>query len=206
MKLLYQTHSPYARKVLVAAHEMGFDGAIEVVHHETSPTLRNDEVFARNPLGKVPVLVCDDGFVLFDSDVICEYLDGLHARPRLMPPAGRARFRALRTQALAQGIADAGIAVRWELERRPEPLRWPAMRDGQLQKIVAACDFLEGEFEAEDVLDIGSIALATALSWIEFRDVYAFAEGRPRLSAWYERFCARPSMRATTLSGETHDR
>ena len=124
MKLLYQTHSPYARKVLVAAHETGQADDLEVVHHETSPLLVNDEVFGLNPLGKVPVLVCDDGLVLFDSNVICEYLDGRHARDRLIPDDPRRRWRALRAQAIAQGIADAGIAVRWESERRPEPLRW----------------------------------------------------------------------------------
>jgi glutathione S-transferase len=205
MKLLYQTHSPYARKVLVAAHEMGIAHDIEVIHHETSPLLRNDEVLALNPLGKVPVLIDVAGTVLFDSDVICEYLDGRHAGPRLIPPVAPQRFRALRMQAIAQGIADAGIAVRWEDERRPEHLRWPAFRDGQLQKISLACDFAEGAIDPTRPLDIGDVALATALSWIEFRDVFAFAPGRPRLADWYARFSERPSMHATRLSGDTHD-
>ncbi|WP_266172041.1 glutathione S-transferase family protein [Dyella subtropica] len=205
MKLLYQTHSPYARKVLVAAHEMGIHEQLEVIHHETSPTLRNDEVFALNPLGKVPVLICDDGFALFDSNVICEYLDGLQQGRKLIPLDKKARYRTLRAQALAQGIADAGIDVRWEAERRPESLRWPALRDGHLQKIIAACDVIEQEIDTERAVDLGDIALATTLSWIEFRNVYAFKPGRPRLSSWYERFCARPSMLATTLCGETRD-
>lgn len=212
MKLLYQSHSPYARKVLVAAHELGLAGDLEVIHQETSPLLRNDAVFARNPLGKVPVLVLDDGFALFDSDVICAWLDALHGRARLIPEDASRRWRALRLQALAQGIADAGIAVRWETERRPPELRWDELRDGQLRKIAAACDLLEDDLddrdEAPDVgaPHIGSIALATALSWIDFRAVYAFRDGRPRLAAWYARIDARPSMRATRLSGDTHDR
>jgi glutathione S-transferase len=212
MKLLYQTHSPYARKVLVAAHEIGLAGAIEVVHHETSPTRRNDAVYALNPLGKVPVLIRDDGFALFDSNVICEYLDGLHEGHALLPADGDARWRALRMHALAQGIADAGIAVRWEAERRPPSLRWSVMQDAQLQKITAACDFVEGEFadhadhaDSAGTPDIGEIALATTLSWVEFRDVLAFQHGRPRLASWYRAFCERPSMRATTLSGATQD-
>ena len=205
MKVLYQTHSPYARKVLVAAHEMGLADKIDVIHHETSPTRKNEEVFALNPLGKVPVLICDDGLVLFDSNVIVEYLDGLHDRRRLIPRDGIPHFLALRMQALAQGIADAGIAVRWEAQRRPEHLRWLPLQEGQLQKIIIACDFIEQEIDPDRVPDIGDVALATTLSWIEFREVYAFSEGRPRLSAWYERFCARPSMLATTLVGETHD-
>jgi glutathione S-transferase len=247
MKLLYQTHSPYARKVLVAAHEMGLQQRLCVVHHETSPTRRNEEVLALNPLGKVPVLICDDGVVLFDSNVICEYLDGMHPNARLIPGEPGARWRALKMQALAQGIAAAGIAARWETARRPAQLRWPTMHDAQVRKIAQACDYLEREIDwralgrhdgpggrggpdvrpgghgapgaepgvgpgsrpniAPDIgaPDIGDIALATALSWVEFRGVYAFLPGRPRLAAWYAALCARPSMLATALAGETQD-
>ncbi|HEV2675938.1 MAG TPA: glutathione S-transferase family protein [Aliidongia sp.] len=207
MKLYYQTHSPYARKVLVLAHEAGLADRLQVVHHETSPTQRNDEVFAVNPLGKVPVLVLDDGLVLFDSNVICEYLDGLHDGPTLIPPAGPARFLSLRLQALAQGLCDAGIAVRHDTVRRPEPYRYPAMRDGQTAKLIASYDFLERE---EALLDapgvcVGRIALATALSWLDFRELPAFEPGRPRLAAFYRAFTDRPAMRATPLTGETLD-
>jgi len=214
MKLLYQTHSPYARKVLVLAHEVGLADRLQVIHHETSPTLRNEEVFQANPLGKVPVLILDDGFALFDSNVICEYLDGLHAGVKLIPQSGHARLFSLRLQALAHGICDAGIAVRHETERRPEPYRYPAMRDGQIEKLIAAYDFIEHEGFAFDsksdrsspqTIDIGQIALATALSWIEFRGLPDFERGRPRLSDWYRRVILRPSMRATPLSGETVD-
>ncbi|RDI96876.1 glutathione S-transferase family protein [Dyella solisilvae] len=205
MKLLYQSHSPYARKVLVLAHEVGLADRMEVIHHETSPVQRNEDVFALNPLGKVPVLICDDGTVLFDSNVICEYLDGLHDRPKLIPSELSPRYRALRHQAIATGLADAGIAVRWEAERRPEAMRWPPLLEGHLQKVIAACDYLEANVQAHDTLDIGDVALATALSWIEFRHVHDFLAGRPRLSAWYRRMCARPSMMATTFSGDTVD-
>ena len=83
MKLLYQTHSPYARKALVFAHEAGLASDIEVIHQETSPTLRNEEVFSMNPLGKVPVLVRPGMPAIFESDVICAYLDTLHSRRKL---------------------------------------------------------------------------------------------------------------------------
>ncbi len=222
MKLLYQTHSPYARKALVLAHEAGLADRLEVVHHETSPTRRNEEVFRVNPLGKVPVLVLDDGLALFDSNVICEYLDGLpHDGPKLIPRGGRERLLSLRLQALVQGICEAGIAVRHETERRPEPYRYPAMRDGQVAKLVAAYDFLEREGLAAVLgtggagsgssdtgtgkVEVGQIALATALSWVEFRGLPPFEEGRPRLSAWYRAFARRPSMLATPPAGETHD-
>lgn len=205
MKLLYQSHSPYARKVLVAAHEMGLANQLEVIHHETSLTLRNDEVFALNPLGKVPVLICDDQTVLFDSSVICEYLDGLQQGRKLFPPSSALRFLALRNQAIAMGIADAGIAVRWETERRPEAVRWAPLGEGHLQKIVASCDFLEGTIDPEKDLDIGDIALATALSWIAFRRVYDFQAGRPRLGSWYRDISMRTSMTATPFEGDTVD-
>ena len=100
MKLLYQTHSPFARKVLVMAHEAALADTMEVIHHETSPIRRNEAVYAVNPLGQVPVLLCDDGLALFDSAVICAYLDNLHPGPRLIPEAGRARWLALRLEAL----------------------------------------------------------------------------------------------------------
>lgn len=214
MKLLYQTHSPYARKVLVLAHEVGLATGLQVIHHETSPTQRNEDVFRVNPLGKVPVLLLDDGFALFDSNLICEYLDGLHGGVRRIPSENTAHLRSLRLQALAQGLCEAGIAARHEIERRPEPYRYPAMRDGQLAKLTSSYDFLEheemgaieqaGGAGAHDV-DIGQIALATALSWIAFRELPEFESGRPRLSAWYRRFIRRPSMLATPLVGDTVD-
>ncbi len=171
MKLLYQTHSPYARKVLVLAHEAGLADRMEVVHHETSPTQRNSQVYAANPLGKVPVLILEDDFALFDSTVICEYLDGLHAGPKLIAPGGRERFAMLRLDALAKGICEAGIAVRHDSVRRPEQYRYPAMREGQSAKLVEAYDFIEKEglVGASEKADLGQVALATALSWIEFR-------------------------------------
>ena len=205
MQLLYQTHSPYARKVLVMAHEAGIAGRIVVIHHETSPTRRNDTVFAANPLGKVPVLICDDGLALFDSVVICDHLDSLHDGPKLIPIGGRARALVLRTQAVAQGLADAGIALRWDTERRPEALRYPALAEGQAAKLVAAYGFIESGIDLDGPVDLGQIALATALSWLEFRRLTPFRPGRPRLSAWYDAFNRRPSMLATPLEGETQD-
>ncbi|MFJ1299232.1 glutathione S-transferase family protein [Pseudomonadota bacterium AL_CKDN230030165-1A_HGKHYDSX7] len=204
-RLLYQTHSPYARKVLVAAHELGLADRIEVVHHETSPTRRNPEVHARNPLGKVPVLLGPDDLVLYDSSVICEYLDGLHDGPPLIPASGAARWRALRLQALAQGMADAGIAVRWEQERRPEALRWDVMREAQREKIAQACDAADREVRVQARPDIGDVALAASISWLLFREVLDCLARRPALAEWYAWMAQRPGMLATPLEGQTHD-
>jgi glutathione S-transferase len=205
MKLLYQTHSPYARKALVFAHEVGLADRIEVVHHETSPTSRNEQVFAENPLGKVPVLLRPGLSAIFDSDVICAFLDSLHTGRRLIPAEGESRWLALRLQAIAQGLADSGGTIRWETVRRPVELRYPPLRDGHIAKLTATYDWLERELDVDSPLHVGHIALATALGWLEFRALPSFRMKRPRLAAWYDKFEARPSMRATPLSGETHD-
>ena len=204
MQLLYQTHSPFARKALVFAHEAGLAEQIEVIHHETSPLRRNETVFAANPLGKVPVLLRPGLSPLFDSDVICAYLDTLHAGRKLLPSEGEPRWRALQMQSMAQGLAQAGIAARWESERRPKELRYPALLDGYVEKLVASYDWLERELDDAERTHIGHIAVATALSWLEFRELPTF-RSRPRLTRWFDRFCQRSSMRATPLSGETHD-
>jgi glutathione S-transferase len=205
MELLYQTHSPYARKVLVLAHELGLADRLRVTHHETSPTKRDDQVFAKNPLGKVPVLVLPGGFALFDSNVICEYLDGFTGGYRFFPPAGMSRWSCMRLQALAQGLCEAGIALRWEVERRPVPLRYEALAEGQKMKLVETYDFIEREIDLKEPMHLGHIALATALDWIEFRKLPDFRDSRPKLAGWFDTFRDRPAMRATTYEGETQD-
>jgi glutathione S-transferase len=205
MKLLYQTHSPYARKALVFAHEAGIADRLEVIHQETSPVVRNEPVFSVNPLGKVPVLLRPGLSPLFDSDVICAYLDTLHGGRRLIPADGEARWQALTQQALAQGLADAGIALRWETVRRPPALRHAPLAEGFMQKLTAGYDWLERELDIEAKPHVGHIALATCLSWLQFRGLPDFRVGRPRLAGWFDGFQLRPSMQATPLSGETHD-
>jgi len=206
MKLLYQTHSPYARKVLVFAHEAGLQQRIAVEHHETSPTNANADVFAENPLGKVPVLLRTGLPPLFDSDVICAYLDTLHEGDRLIPEADEERWRALRLQAVAQGMAEAGIAIRWESIRRPVHLRYPSLQFGYERKLEQSYAWLDYELHDNESShpNIGHIALATTLDWLVFRDLPSFRNHR-RLSAWFDAFNTRPSMIATPLSGDTHD-
>ena len=204
MILYYQTHSPFARKALVFAHEVGIADRLEVIHHETSPTLRNARVYAENPLGKVPVLLRPGASALFDSDVICAYLDTLHDGRKLLPQDGEARWKALRLQSVAQGLAQAGIALRWETERRPEPLRYSALADGYRDKIEASYDWIESTLDDDAQVHVGHIALATTLSWMAFRQLPSFRE-RTGLRRWFEAFEKRASMQATPLSGDTHD-
>ncbi|WP_095201855.1 glutathione S-transferase family protein [Mesorhizobium carmichaelinearum] len=204
MILYYQTHSPFARKALVFAHEAGIADQLEVIHHETSPTLRNARVYAENPLGKVPVLLRPGASAIFDSDVICAYLDTRHDGRKLLPQDGEARWQALRLQSVAQGLAQTGIALRWETERRPEPLRYGALAQGYRDKIEASYDWIESTLDDEAPLHVGHIALATTLSWMAFRQLPSF-RARARLTRWFEAFEKRASMRATPLSGDTHD-
>lgn len=204
MKLLYQTHSPYARKVLIFAHEVGLAESIIVEHHETSPTRANEAVFEQNPLGKVPVLLRPGSDPLFDSDVICAYLDTLHDGLPLVPPSGEARWRALRMQSVAQDLASSGIALRWETVRRPEPFRYPPLQDGYARKLDETYRWLDTEIETDEPLHIGQIALAAVLDWFEFRDLPSF-RNHPRLSKWFDGFAQRPSMQATPLVGDTQD-
>ncbi|MBR0644657.1 glutathione S-transferase family protein [Plastoroseomonas hellenica] len=201
MKLLYLVSSPYARKVLVLAHEAGLADRLEVIPAETSPIRSAPAVNTANPLGKVPVLLRDGAPALYDSVVICEYLDGLHAGRGLFPEAGEARWRSLRLHALADGLCDAAIAVRRE-DNRPSALHWPEWRLAHLRKLAQTYDLLEGEVAAfGDAVEIGQIALATALGWIEFRRAGPdFREAHPRLADWYQAFSRRPSMLATPVS------
>lgn len=201
-----QSHSPYARKTIVFAHEAGIVDRLDIIDQETSPTNRNPDVFAVNPLGKVPVLITPEAGAIFDSLVICDYLDGLHAGRRLIPDEGKARWQALRLHAIAQGLCDAGIALRWETLRRPEHLRYPPLQEGQAAKLVESFDVLERSEAFDEPVHIGHIGLATALAWLEFRNLPDFRSGRPRLAHWYEAFSARASMRATAYHGETQDR
>jgi len=102
-------------------------------------------------------------------------------------------------------LADAGIALRWETVRRPPHLRYPPLADGYARKLIACCDWLERGLSVATPVHVGRIALATALSWLEFRQLPTFRNDRPRLTAWFDEFESRPCMRATPLTGETHD-
>lgn len=205
LTLYSQSHSPYARKTIVFAYEAGIADRLDIIDHETSPTNRNAAVFAVNPLGKVPVLITPEAGAVFDSLVICDYLDGLHAGRKLIPAAGAERWQGLRLHAVAQGLCDAGIALRWETLRRPEALRYPPLQEGQTAKLVESYDLLERQGPFDGPVDIGQIGLATALAWLEFRALPDFRAKRPRLTRWYEEFSHRSSMRATAYHGETQD-
>ncbi len=199
MKLYATPTSPFVRKVLVTAHELGLAERIEPVLLRPSPTQADPTLSRENPLNKIPALVRDDGASLYDSPVICEYLDALAGGGRLLPSAGDARWEVLRTQALADGILDAAILVFYERAQRPKELHWGLWLDGQTQKAQQGLDALEALADGfTEAPDLGQIAAACALGWLAFRAPFGDVLGsRPRLAAWYGRFAARPSMTAT---------
>ena len=194
MKLHFSPASPYVRKTLVTAHEAGLADKIEKMAN--SPWEEND-LSNDNPIGKVPALILDDGTVLFDSRVICEFLDATSDAPSLFP-AGPARWNALRLAAMGEGIMDAGVGI--TIERRKsdaEPSDWYI--DRQKEKIARTVDALDSEADQlQGPLDIGQITVGCALGYILFRDFIGdWRPERPALAAWYDSFAQRPSMRAT---------
>ncbi|WP_316978071.1 glutathione S-transferase N-terminal domain-containing protein [Shumkonia mesophila] len=201
MKLRYSPTSPYVRKVVVLAHEAGLAGRIETV--PTSPSDDEASLARDNPLGKVPALTADDGAVLYDSPVICEYLDSLHGGQRAFPAAGPARWTALRRQALADGILDATILRRYE-EMQPAATQHGDWIERQKRKAERGLDALEAEAAAGALADpagtlsIGDIAIACALGYLDLRYAGdAWRNRHPALAAWYAKVEKRPSMTAT---------
>ena len=203
MKLFYSPTSPYVRKVMVTAIEKGLDGKIEKLSVAASPVKPDMTLAAKNPLGKVPCLIADDGRALFDSSVICAYIDTLKA-PHLTPADPKARFSDLTLEALADGFLDAGILLRYESALRPEAKRWDDWVNGQMGKIERALDALEGPYASQlgGPLTIGQIAVGCALGWFDFRYRHVdWRKSRPKLAAFAKSFGERASMKATMPVG-----
>lgn len=190
MKLRYSPTSPFVRKVVVLAMELGIDKKIDMQRTNTT----DPDLSTQNPLGKVPSLLLDDGSSLYDSPVICAYLDSANK----FHPSGPARWTAARRQALADGIMDAGVLGRGEF-LRPAGEKSEKFIALQKTKMSNAMNALEKEADSfGDGIDIGLIAVAAALGYLDFR--YAsdnWRASRPKLARWYERFAQRPSMQVT---------
>ena len=201
MRLFFSAASPYVRKVRIGAIETGHGNAIELV--PTDVWDEAGELRAHNPLGRVPALAIDGGPTLIDSPVICEYLDAHSTEAELFPPAGAARWAALRLQALADGILDASVLLRLEGVFRTPEQRSQRWIDRQNLAVTAALDALETEADRlRSPPTIGEIAVACALGYRDFRFADAdWRSTRPRLAAWYAAFRERPSMRQTEPTG-----
>jgi len=189
--------SPFGRKARIAVSVLGLDGKVKVEPASTQDAA--DPISKQNPLGKVPVLLLDDGTALFDSPVILEYLDMLAGGGRILPKDTKPRFEALRLEALADGILDASILIVYEGRYRPAEMAVQKWLDHQAGKVTRALAALEAAPPAlGSPPNVGEITLACALGYRDFRFKGDWRKDHPRLVAWLDNFAARvPAFAAT---------
>lgn len=196
MRLRYSPTSPYVRKVTATAHELGLSDRLELV--PTNAWDPASDIAGDNPLGKVPTLLLDDGEVLYDSPVICAYLDAL-AGGRLLPAEGMARWQVLRNEALGDGVLDAAVLVFLERNKRGDGERsawWEQLQRDTLDHALDAMASLVDGFG--DAPDLGQLTFGVALGYLDFRfPDLQWRQQRPALERWYEGFVDRPSLQAT---------
>jgi glutathione S-transferase len=197
MKLHWSPRSPYVRKVMIVAHELGLSERLKTVRTVVGGTKPHLELMRENPLGKIPTLVLEDGTIVYDSPVICEYLDTLHGGPKLFPEWPE-RQVALRRLALGDGMLDIALAWLGERFRPAEKQSEPHMKLWEA-KLRCCADALEQEADglAASRWSIGHVAIGNALSYLDFRfGDLNWRNGHPRLTAWHTEFDSRPSVRA----------
>lgn len=192
MKLYSSPTSPYVRKVRVLALELGTPLELQPVAVHAIPS----DFGKINPVNRIPALELDDGELIFDSRVICEYLD-VAAGGRFLPSAGPERWRVLKLQVFGDGILDAAVPRYFELQRPPQQRSDHRLAEYE-RSMRQTLDALEQEAERLGEANLGAIAVGCALGYLDFRFAdEPWREGRPRLAAWYEAFAARPSMAQT---------
>jgi len=198
MRLYHSPTTPYGRKVMVLLMETGQAGDVEVATASGTPLDPGNQPLGANPLGKIPTLELDDGTSLYDSRVICRFLDD-RAKAGLYPDAPQL-WRTLTLEATADGILEAALLIVYESRLRPEEIRFAPWVEGQWAKIARALDALEAKWQDHlaGPLDMGQIALACALSYLDFRHgARDWRSGHPGLAAWHARFATRDSMKTT---------
>lgn len=194
MKLFYAATSPYVRKVIACAIARGIEGRIERMTSGSVEYQAN--LLAANPLSKVPCLITDDGLSLFDSPVICEYLDSVADVQPMFPASGGARWRALKQQAMGDGMMDACLIRRGEVGKPMDAGR-ADLHAKQAAKVARSLDALEVHVPHR-AIDIGSITIAAALGYLDFRfAVEPWRSGRPVLTAWYDEMMKDPCLAQT---------
>lgn len=197
MRLFHSPTSPFVRKVMVTLHETGQAGDVTLVPAMGTPVDPGSMPLGQNPLGKIPALERDDGPAIYDSRVICRFLDD-RARANLYPSPRQ--WEVLTLEATADGIMDAAVLMVYESRVRPEENRFAPWVDGQWAKIGRALDALEQRWlsHLNGPLDMGQIAVGVALGYLDFRHAdRGWRSGRPGLAAWEAVFAERPSMVAT---------
>src|SRR5258705_3434737 len=197
MKLHWSPRSPFVRKVMIVAHELGLTDRITCVRTVVATTKPHALLMEENPLSKIPTLVLDDGTVIYDSPVVIEYLDQLHDGPKLIPTALPERMKALRRQALGDGFLDFLLLWRNEREREHASQVHRASYAERRRATLLALD-REAEALASSPFSVGHIAIGCALSYLDFRFAADdWRGGQPRIAAWHATFAKRPSVRAT---------
>ncbi|WP_372884308.1 glutathione S-transferase [Shimia sp.] len=200
MKLISASASPFVRKVRVLMHETGQHDEIELLDVKTSPTATSDAVKSANPVGKIPALIRDDAPALYDSRVICRFLDA-RAGANLYPTA--TLWDVLTLEATADGIMDAAVLVTYEDRLRRPEMQDAAWREAQWAKVARSVAALNTRWMSHlaGPLDMGQIAVACALGYLDFRhDARQWRRGNDALAKWYAAFSTRDSMTATAPS------
>jgi glutathione S-transferase len=197
MILRFSPASPFGRKVRIAASVLGLSSEIDV--RATNLDDPADSLRAQNPLGKIPVLILDDGTSYYDSRVIVEYLDHLAGGGRIIPREARARFEALRLRALCDGILDACLLLVYENRYRPADKHVQSWIDRQADKVARGLAALEAAPpKLASVPDVGQIALACLLGYRDLRFGGSWRKDYPRLLAWHDKFAAQVPAFAET--------
>lgn len=199
MTLHWSPLSPFVRKVMCCVHELRLEGRVQCIRTRVASQVPNLALIPDNPLIRIPTLVLENGQALFDSVVICEYLDSLGSHASLYPAKSEARWQALRWQALGDGLCDTLIAWRHERDRQPAQ-QIPALIDGARLKVDSTLDRLEQEVAQLEAapFGIGHVAVGCALGYlgVRFADL-AWQARRPMLARWQAEFEARPSAQLT---------
>ncbi len=194
MQLIGGLGSPYVRKVRVALAELGMTDQVELVPSGGTPGTLNQETSGKNPVGKIPALIMEDGEPLFDSRMILRYLND-HAGGSLFPAGDWAMVR---RESTAEGMLDAGLLLRFETFARPEEFRWSGWIEGQWQKVNQCLAALNKDVAELGRVDAASITAGCALGYLDFRfPDHSWREGHDGLAKWYEEFRKRPSMEST---------
>ncbi len=191
--------SPFARKVRIAAAVLELEDRIEISNADTGDPA--DSLRSQNPLGKLPALILETGETIFDSAVIVEFLDWMAGGGKIIPAEPKTRFRSLTQQALADGVSDAAVLLRYEILWREPSMRsekWMAHQSDKIARALKAFDATP----PEELSDVGTIALACALGYLDLRFDGAWRREHPRLVGWLDVFSdATPSFEATRVRG-----
>jgi len=198
MKLTFSPASPFARKVRIAAIELGLIDKIALTSVTVAPATQNDEYSRITPLKKLPVLILDNGDVILDSYVIVEYLDELAGGGKLIPASGPLRWKVKSDHSLLQGMLDSMLLCRYEAMVRPEALRWKGWADDHWNRAWTGMARFESHVEAmqERPFDIAQIGLVCVLGYADFRFAdCGWRKAYPKLDAFHQKMLERPSVK-----------